>query len=212
MAGIGLLVCGSQDAVHVLLVHESYLGRDQVGLELTVARLVDALAFPGLGRSQVAQLRGAVGGSHFQNKIMVEGKPLVTITGVTGYVGGQVLNEFLCGEGKGQFRIRATVRDKANEGKMKPLKDYFGAALDEVEFVEATLEDVASLERAVDGATYVVHTAAHVDSKEPKDHQEWIKPAVSAVRAIMESSKKGGVKRVVFTSSVAAMVNCEREK
>ena len=48
-------------------------------------------------------------------------KPLLLITGVTGYVGSQVLNEFLTGEGKETYKIRATVRDKNNTKKMKPL-------------------------------------------------------------------------------------------
>ena len=48
------------------------------------------------------------------------------ITGVTDFIGHQVLNEFVHGEGAGQFKIRATVQDKTNEKKMKPLKDYLG--------------------------------------------------------------------------------------
>jgi uncharacterized protein YbjT (DUF2867 family) len=48
-------------------------------------------------------------------------KPVVVITGVTGFLGSQVLNEFLNGEGHGKFEIRATVRDKTNLVKLKPL-------------------------------------------------------------------------------------------
>jgi len=60
---------------------------------------------------------------------MVEStKPIVVITGVSGFVGSFVLREFLLGEGAGKYQIRATVRDKNNEAKLKPLKDYFGAA------------------------------------------------------------------------------------
>lgn len=67
-------------------------------------------------------------------------KPLVVITGVSGYLGSQVLSEFLIGEGKGKYRIRATVRDKNNQAKLKPLKDYFGEALfSEIEFFSAEL-------------------------------------------------------------------------
>ena len=59
---------------------------------------------------------------------MVESKkPTVLITGVTGFVGSQILNEFLCGEGAERYKIRATVRDKSNVVKMKALKDYFGS-------------------------------------------------------------------------------------
>ena len=67
---------------------------------------------------------------------MVESKkPTVLVTGVTGFVGSQILNEFLCGEGAGRYNIRATVRDKTNFAKMKVLKDYFGPKYEEIEFV-----------------------------------------------------------------------------
>jgi len=55
-----------------------------------------------------------------------QNKPIVLITGVTGFVGSQILNEFLCGEGAGKYKIRATVRDKSNVAKMKILQNYFG--------------------------------------------------------------------------------------
>lgn len=56
-------------------------------------------------------------------------KPLVVITGVTGYLGSQVLSEFLIGEGKDRYRIRATVRDKTNQRKLEPLVKFFGEKL-----------------------------------------------------------------------------------
>lgn len=65
--------------------------------------------------------------------------PLVVITGVTGFLGSQVLSEFLVGEGKGKYRIRATVRDKNNAAKLKPLVDYFGDAFSQVELVNVEL-------------------------------------------------------------------------
>ena len=40
---------------------------------------------------------------------------------------------------------------------MGPLREAFG---DQVEFVEADLLDEESLFRAIDGSTYVVHTAS----------------------------------------------------
>lgn len=51
---------------------------------------------------------------------MVEGS-LVLITGVTGLIGSGVLEVFVMGEGAGKFKVRATVRNKDNKEKMKPL-------------------------------------------------------------------------------------------
>ena len=41
-------------------------------------------------------------------------KPLIVITGVTGYLGAHVCNEFLK---DGTFRVRGTCRDKENSAK-----------------------------------------------------------------------------------------------
>jgi hypothetical protein len=68
-------------------------------------------------------------------------KPIVVITGVSGFVGSFVLREFLLGEGAGKYQIRVTVRDKNNQAKLKPLKDYFGAALTLVQFYSAELSN-----------------------------------------------------------------------
>ena len=41
----------------------------------------------------------------------LKGKPLVTITGVAGYIGSQICLDFLK---SGEFRVRGTVRDHKN--------------------------------------------------------------------------------------------------
>ena len=72
----------------------------------------------------------------------MESKPIVTITGISGYVGSQVCLYFLkCG----QFKIRGTVRSKTNTAKIQPLKDAFGDLFDEIELVEADLLNENSL-------------------------------------------------------------------
>jgi thioester reductase-like protein len=75
---------------------------------------------------------------------------LVVITGVSGFLGSSVLNEFVQGEGKGKYRIRATVRDKDNQQKLKPLLDYFGQELfSQIEFVSAELTNKDQIEAAI---------------------------------------------------------------
>lgn len=59
----------------------------------------------------------------------MEGKPLVCITGITGYVGIHVCKLFL---ESGQFTVRGTVRSTKNEKKMAPLKKAFGPLFDQL--------------------------------------------------------------------------------
>ena len=50
-------------------------------------------------------------------------KPLVTITGVTGFLGSTTAKLFL---EDGNYRIRGTVRDTNNAAKIDPLKKTLG--------------------------------------------------------------------------------------
>ena len=63
-------------------------------------------------------------------------KPIVTLTGVTGYLGAEVCLRYLK---DGGFRVRGTVRDKNNQAKLAPLKEAFGPLYDQLELVEADL-------------------------------------------------------------------------
>ena len=65
-------------------------------------------------------------------------KPLVVITGISGYVGSQVCLHFLQ---HGGFRVRGTVRSTKNPAKLEPLKKAFGKLYDQLELVEANLDN-----------------------------------------------------------------------
>ena len=65
-------------------------------------------------------------------------KPLVTITGISGYVGSQVCLHFLK---DGGYRVRGTVRSTKNAKKMDPLKTAFREHFKALELVEADLLD-----------------------------------------------------------------------
>ena len=135
---------------------------------------------------------------------MVESsKPIVLITGVSGYLGSHVGLVFLK---DGNFTVRGTVRDTKNEKKILPLKKAFGELFDKLTLVEADLENKESIFNAVKGANFVVHTASPFPLKAPKTEAELINPAVNGTLAVMEASHANKVKRVVITSSIAAIM------
>eukprot|EP00961_Rhodomonas_salina_P151343 2037313-Rhodomonas_salina.2 len=125
-------------------------------------------------------------------------KPLVTITGITGYVGSATCLAFLK---DGSYRVRGTVRSVSNEAKLKPLKDGFGDLFSSIELVEADLHNEASILAACAGATYVVHTASpfHFNG-------DCVGPAVAGTNAVMKACTAHGVKKCVITSSCAAIL------
>lgn len=136
---------------------------------------------------------------------MVESNlPVVLITGVSGYIGSAVCFDFLKDK---SYRVRGTVRDKNNANKIQPIKDAFGADFDRLELVNADLLDEASIDKAIEGATFVVHTASPCDmgGNNLKNEDEVRLPAVNGTLAVMKACHKHKVKRMVITSSVGAI-------
>lgn len=84
-------------------------------------------------------------------------KPIVVITGVSGYLGSHVALAFLK---DGSYQVRGTVRDTKNEAKVAPIRKAFGDLFSQITLVEADLENKASIIAAISGADYVVHTAS----------------------------------------------------
>jgi nucleoside-diphosphate-sugar epimerase len=125
----------------------------------------------------------------------------VLITGVSGYVGSQVCNYFLK---DGGFTVRGTVRDKDNEKRIAPLRDAFGEDFKNLELRNAELLDFDSLDKAIEGATYVVHTASPFHFK-TEVLEDLISVAVDGTLNTLKAAAKHGVKRCVVTSSRAAI-------
>ena len=73
-------------------------------------------------------------------------KPVVTITGISGYLGAQVCLAFLK---DGSYRVRGTVRSTKNPKKIEPLKKAFKQYFDKLELAEADLLDEESLIKAI---------------------------------------------------------------
>ena len=104
-------------------------------------------------------------------------KPIVTITGITGYVGAVTTKMFL---EDGSFRVRGTVRSKNSEAKLAPVREAFGEHFANLELVEADLLNEASLISAIQGSTFVVHIASPMSG-------DMIAPAVNGTKSVMKA-------------------------
>lgn len=116
---------------------------------------------------------------------------LAFVTGATGFLGSHVAR-VLADQGA---TLRLLVRPTSN------LKNLRGLNADTV---TGDLRDAASLEKAIAGCDTVFHVAA--------DYRLWVRDAnemyrsnVDGTRAILEAARKNGVRRVVYTSSVATV-------
>ena len=130
-------------------------------------------------------------------------KPIVVITGVSGYLGSHVALAFLK---DGTYTVKGTLRDPRDEKKIEPLKKAFGEHFANLKLVAADLNDKNSLFNAILGANYVVHTASPFPLKPPKSEMDLINPAVNGTLAVMEACLENKIKRVVITSSIAAIM------
>ena len=129
--------------------------------------------------------------------------PTVLVTGASGYISTHIIQQLLK---QGKFRVRGTVRSLASESKIQPIKQLVPEAKYPLTLVEADLEQVECWVEAVKGCAYVIHVASPFPSKIPRDENDIIRPAVNGTLNVLRAcSEAGCVKRVVLTSSIAAV-------
>jgi len=138
---------------------------------------------------------------------LVTDKP-VLVTGASGFVATYVIKLLLQ---KG-YKVRGTVRSvKDAQTKYKYLYD-----LDQkgglLELVEANLLSESSFDNHCNGLEYVIHIASPI-VQSPKDPQkDLVDPAVKGTLSVLNAATKAGtVKRVVLTSSCAAITDEPKE-
>ena len=127
---------------------------------------------------------------------------LVLVTGASGYVAKHIIKHLLVTG----HRVRGTVRSVKNEAKVRPIRELHPKAKHPVELVEADLLDAESINKAVKGCTYVIHTASPVPA-ESQDEEFYIRPAVNGTLNVLRAAQAAGtVKRVVVTSSAVVTI------
>eukprot|EP00347_Sterkiella_histriomuscorum_P005232 403357386 len=132
-------------------------------------------------------------------------KEIILITGITGYVGAWV-GKYFVDNCLPQYRIRATVRSLTNKKKLDPLRNDYGADLfDQIEFVEADLNDKQSMHNAVKGCKYVIHVASPIPGQVQPTEQQMIESTTTGTLAILESALHNKVKKLIITLSMVTM-------
>uniref|UniRef100_A0A1X7V259 NAD-dependent epimerase/dehydratase domain-containing protein n=1 Tax=Amphimedon queenslandica TaxID=400682 RepID=A0A1X7V259_AMPQE len=131
--------------------------------------------------------------------------PQVLVTGASGFVASHLVQQLLVG---GKVKVRGTVRSLKNESKSAPLMKLVPDAKYPLELVEADLLNEESWIEAVKGCDYVYHVASPLPNlgTQISDENILIKPAVDGTLNVLKACVAAGtVKRVVITSSVAAV-------
>jgi len=126
----------------------------------------------------------------------------VLVTGGSGFIGGHCILQLL----DAGYQVRTTVRNLKREADVRATLKRAGASADDrLTFFAADLESDAGWSEAVTGCDYVLHVASPFPPTVPKDENELIVPAREGALRVLRASRDAGVKRVVLTSSFAAI-------
>lgn len=129
-------------------------------------------------------------------------KEQVLVTGGSGFVGSHCILQLL----NAGYAVRTTVRSLGRkQSVIEMLKKGGASSLENLSFVEANLTSDTGWSEATKGCVYVLHVATPISLEIPKHEDEVIRPAVDGTIRVLRASKQNGVKRVVFTSSFAAI-------
>ncbi|HTM17779.1 MAG TPA: aldehyde reductase [Terracidiphilus sp.] len=126
----------------------------------------------------------------------------VLVTGGSGFIASHTILQLLAAG----YKVRTTVRNLSREGEVLVMLRNGGAEPGEqLSLVAAELMTDAGWPAAVSGCEYVLHIASPFPSQVPKDENELIVPARDGALRVLRASRDAGVKRVVLTSSFAAI-------
>src|SRR5438445_7042670 len=126
----------------------------------------------------------------------------VLVTGGSGFIGAHTILQLLAGG----HQVRTTVRSLKREGDVRAMLKVGGIeAGNRLSFIAADLEKDAGWREAVAGCEYVLHVASPLPPSVPKNEDELIVPAREGTLRVLRASRDAGVRRVVLTSSFAAI-------
>jgi nucleoside-diphosphate-sugar epimerase len=127
---------------------------------------------------------------------------LVLVTGGSGFIAVHCILQLL----EQGYRVRATLRSLKREAEVRAMLKVGGQEPDEaLTFAAADLTDDAGWAAAVRDCAYVLHVASPFPSGLPKNEDELIVPAREGALRVLLAAREAGVKRVVLTSSFAAV-------
>lgn len=126
----------------------------------------------------------------------------ILVTGGTGYIGSWVVKMLL---EKG-YTVRATVRDKSKADRYAHLIKIANETNGKLEVWSANLLDEGSFDEPAAGADAIMHIASPFTLRFKDAQRELIDPALKGTRNVLSAATKSGkVRKVVLTSSVAAV-------
>ncbi len=127
---------------------------------------------------------------------------VVLVTGISGFIAKHVALALL---GAG-YRVRGTVRDRSAGKAVADTLARHGADVAMLDFVVTDLTRDTGWDEAIAGCDYVQHLASPFPIEAPADRESLVPVAREGTLRVLRRAFASGVRRVVETSSIVAMM------
>ncbi|KAK7303496.1 hypothetical protein RJT34_14403 [Clitoria ternatea] len=126
---------------------------------------------------------------------------IVCVTGANGFIGSWLVRTLLQNP---LYTIHATIFPGSDSTHLFTLHPD---AKSRITLFPADILDSPAISLAVSGCSGVFHVASPCTLDDPADpHKDLLDPAIQGTLNVLEASKRAGVRRVVLTSSISALV------
>jgi dihydroflavonol-4-reductase len=125
----------------------------------------------------------------------------VLVTGGTGFIGLHCIQQLL----DSGYEVRTTIRTESRKEEVIEAMRKHSSNPERLEVVIADLLKDDGWNEDVSGCRYVLHIASPFFLEIPENENILIKPAVEGTLRVLNACKENKVKKVVLTSSVAAI-------
>lgn len=136
------------------------------------------------------------------------GKPKILVTGASGFIGSHCILDLL----SHGYEVKGTIRNLDRADRLRSILTKHHPDAANLDLAAATLNNSDGWDEAMEGCDGVFHVASPVPAVQPKDPAEIIEPARQGTLNVLAAAKKAGIKRVILTSSVAAVQGSTKAK
>ena len=131
----------------------------------------------------------------------------VLVTGATGYIGLHCIHQLL-NQG---YAVNGSVRSPERKNEIFEALKNHNTSTENLNIYTFDLNDDEGWDQGMEGCDYLLHVASPI-ALENHDEDFFVKPAVAGVKRAMKFAKKHNIKKVVLTSSVAAIYETMESK
>ena len=131
----------------------------------------------------------------------------VLVTGATGYIGLHCIHQLL-NQG---YAVNGSVRSPERKDEIVNALHGHNTSTENLNLYTLNLTEDAGWDEAMEGCDFLLHVASPI-SLERTDEDYFVQPAIDGAKRALSFAKKYNVKKVVLTSSVAAIFDSLEKK